>query len=247
MTEAKWLACHDPTKLLAFLRRRGTARGRATRRRLRLVGCACVRCAGPHLTTRGWQWVELGERLADGLLSHDEQNRLMAEQTIAWDANRPDHWADRAALCTIGSAIVNSTASAAVGAAEAIAVAAGFRAVSKVMERAETPEDPSSLGGLFEWGERAARSDARRVQAALIRDIFGTPFRGIRYSPVWRTGTMIALAEQMYESRDFSPMPILADALQAAGCDNEDILAHCRGDGPHVRGCWVVDLVLGRV
>jgi hypothetical protein len=50
----------------------------------------------------------------------------------------------------------------------------------------------------------------------------------------------------MYDSRDFSVMPILADALQDAGCDNEDILSHCRGDGPHVRGCWVVDLVLGK-
>jgi hypothetical protein len=49
----------------------------------------------------------------------------------------------------------------------------------------------------------------------------------------------------MYEARDFSAMPILADALQDAGCDNDDILDHCRGPGPHVRGCWVVDLVLG--
>jgi hypothetical protein len=49
----------------------------------------------------------------------------------------------------------------------------------------------------------------------------------------------------MYESRDFSAMPILADALQDAGCDNADILAPCCGPGPHVRGCWVVDLVLG--
>jgi hypothetical protein len=50
----------------------------------------------------------------------------------------------------------------------------------------------------------------------------------------------------MYESRDFGAMPILVDALQEAGCESEDILAHCRGPGPHVRGCWVVDLVLGK-
>jgi hypothetical protein len=50
----------------------------------------------------------------------------------------------------------------------------------------------------------------------------------------------------MYDSRDFGAMPILADALQDAGCDNEDILDHCRGPGPHVCGCWVVDLVLGK-
>ena len=50
----------------------------------------------------------------------------------------------------------------------------------------------------------------------------------------------------MYESHDFSAMPILADALQDAGCDNDDILAHCRNSTTHVRGCWVVDLVLGK-
>ena len=50
----------------------------------------------------------------------------------------------------------------------------------------------------------------------------------------------------MYESRDFAAMPVLADALEEAGCDHADVLAHCRGPGPHVRGCWVVDLVLGK-
>jgi hypothetical protein len=59
-------------------------------------------------------------------------------------------------------------------------------------------------------------------------------------NPAWLTSTVLALARQMYDSRDFSAMPILADALQDAGCDNEDILKHCRGPGPHVRGCWVL-------
>jgi hypothetical protein len=62
--------------------------------------------------------------------------------------------------------------------------------------------------------------------------------------PEWQTSTVIQLARQMYDSRDFSAMPILADALQDAGCDNSDILGHCRGPGPHTRGCWVVDLLL---
>jgi hypothetical protein len=91
-----------------------------------------------------------------------------------------------------------------------------------------------------------ATSDDRDAEAALLRDIFGNPFRPVSFSPQWRTDTALALAHQMYESRDFGAMPILADALQDAGCDNEDILSHCRGDGPHVRGCWVVDLVLGK-
>ncbi|VTR94890.1 Uncharacterized protein OS=Sorangium cellulosum (strain So ce56) GN=sce5710 PE=4 SV=1 [Gemmata massiliana] len=82
--------------------------------------------------------------------------------------------------------------------------------------------------------------------AILLRDIFGNPFRPVAFSPAWRTSIVVALAAQMYESRDFSTMPILADALQDAGCDNADMLDHCRGPGPHVRGCWVVDLVLGK-
>jgi hypothetical protein len=81
---------------------------------------------------------------------------------------------------------------------------------------------------------------------SLLRDIFGNPFRSLTFEPDWCTSTAVALAQQMYDSRDFSAMPILADALQDAGSDNVDILDHCRGPGPHVRGCWVVDLVLGK-
>ncbi|VTU00166.1 Uncharacterized protein (Fragment) OS=uncultured bacterium PE=4 SV=1 [Gemmataceae bacterium] len=82
--------------------------------------------------------------------------------------------------------------------------------------------------------------------ATLIRDIFGNPFRPVAFDPEWRTSTVVALAQQMYDTRDFSAMPILADALQDAGCDSDDVLTHCRGTGPHVRGCWVVDAVLGK-
>jgi hypothetical protein len=90
------------------------------------------------------------------------------------------------------------------------------------------------------------RQREQAIQCELIRDIFGNPFRPVAVDPSWRTSTVVALAQQMYESRDFAPMPVLADALQDAGCDNEDVLAHCRGAGPHVRGCWVVDLILGK-
>jgi len=85
-----------------------------------------------------------------------------------------------------------------------------------------------------------------RLCAKLLRCIFGNPFRPVTFSPEWRTSTAIMMAQGMYESRDFGAMPILADALQDAGCDNDDVLTHCRGTGPHVRGCWVVDLVLGK-
>jgi hypothetical protein len=81
----------------------------------------------------------------------------------------------------------------------------------------------------------------------ILRDIFGNPFRPVTIDPIWRTSTAVAIANGMYESRDFGAMPILADALQEAGCDSDDILNHCRAAGGiHVRGCWVVDLVLDK-
>jgi hypothetical protein len=86
----------------------------------------------------------------------------------------------------------------------------------------------------------------RQAQAVLLRDIFGNPFRPTSVDPSWLTSTVAQLAEGIYQERAFDRMPILADALQDAGCDNEDILDHCRGPGPHVRGCWVVDLLLGK-
>src|SRR5262249_20701254 len=84
------------------------------------------------------------------------------------------------------------------------------------------------------------------LQLALLRDIFGNPFRPVALDPAWLSwhgGLLVSMARRMYDSRDFADLPVLADALEEAGCDNADILAHCRGPGPHVRGCWVVDLI----
>jgi hypothetical protein len=79
----------------------------------------------------------------------------------------------------------------------------------------------------------------------IFRDIFGNPFRPVAFDAPWRTTDAVGIARSMYDARDFAAMPILADALEDGGCDSADVLAHCRGGGPHVRGCWVVDLVLG--
>jgi hypothetical protein len=105
-----------------------------------------------------------------------------------------------------------------------------------------------SCAGVFYSANDIARAiQETSVQADLLRDIVGNPFRPVALDPAWRTDTVLALAEQMYEARDFSAMPRLADALQDAGCDNEAILNHCRdADAVHVRGCWVVDIVLGK-
>jgi hypothetical protein len=82
--------------------------------------------------------------------------------------------------------------------------------------------------------------------AALLRDIFGNPFRPVTVQPSWLTGDVVTLAQGFYQERHFEAIPILADALEESGCTNPDILAHCRFGGHHVRGCWVVDMILGK-
>jgi hypothetical protein len=82
--------------------------------------------------------------------------------------------------------------------------------------------------------------------AVVCRDIFGNPFRTGAVDPAWLTATVVALAQGIYADRAFERLPILADALEEAGCDDAQLLGHCRGRGPHVRGCWAVDLVLAR-
>ena len=91
----------------------------------------------------------------------------------------------------------------------------------------------------------ALREDPSIYLAAVMRDIFGNPFRRVSADPAWLTSTVRNLAQHIYDSRDFSAMPILADALQDAGCDHGGILTHCRGPGPHHRGCFAIELALG--
>jgi hypothetical protein len=80
----------------------------------------------------------------------------------------------------------------------------------------------------------------------LLRCIFGNPFRVVSFDPRWRTEDVLGVARGIYEERAFDRLPLLADALMDAGCDDEQVLGHCRDEGPHARGCWVVDLVLGK-
>jgi hypothetical protein len=98
-------------------------------------------------------------------------------------------------------------------------------------------------GRAWRRGNPAWQSE-RAVHAQFVRDIFGNPFQNVKFSKKWRTTDVVQLATGIYEERTFDGMPILADALQDAGCASADILDHCRGPGPHARGCWVVDLVL---
>jgi hypothetical protein len=101
----------------------------------------------------------------------------------------------------------------------------------------------------IEEGDNAIWKADRDVQANMVRDIFGNAFRPVVIDPVWltwRDATVLKIAQTIYDERRFADMPVLADALEEAGCTNDDILNHCRQPGEHVRGCWVVDLLLGK-
>jgi hypothetical protein len=105
---------------------------------------------------------------------------------------------------------------------------------------------PSEAEGVHEWFDK--QNPEFREQSLVLHDLFGNPFRPAAIDPTWLTwhgGLLVSMAHRMYESRDFSDMPVLADGLEEAGCQDQDILGHCRS-GEHVRGCWVVDLLLSK-
>jgi hypothetical protein len=218
-TEEEWLRRDHPVSVVETMPRV------PDERRLRLFACACSRRIWSLLVNEELRRVvEFAEALADGRLSP------------------PDHEAARALIepwsrptCDYGSAV-----SWALSGDDDFALIAA--------ECARDAVASASTGGRRRFpspGYKASIKSEQREQVSFARDIFGNPFRLVTFDPAWLTSTAVAIASGMYESRDFTPMPILADALQDAGCDSDDILNHCRGPGPHVRGCWVVDLVLG--
>jgi hypothetical protein len=91
---------------------------------------------------------------------------------------------------------------------------------------------------------RLAAGDA--LGCILAREIFGNPFRPVTLQPAWLTSDVVALARSINDERAFDRMPILADALDEAGCEDRQLLGHCRGTGPHVRGCWAIDLLFAK-
>jgi hypothetical protein len=202
MTEAEWMTCEDPLRMMLIPR--DQTRGD---RKYELFHAACWRTAWHRMTDgRTKQHVELLERYADGLVPEDE-----------WRI------ADRATTLVVRDLATVTDEGGAEAAAGTV--------------RYET------------WGVRddtAVVHVEGALQCRFLRDIFGNPFRPVLFAPRWKTETAVALAAGIYADRAFDRLPVLADALEEAGCDHLDILAHCRGPGPHVRGCWVVDGVLGK-
>jgi hypothetical protein len=233
MTEAEWLACDDPRRMLE------TLRGKTSARRLWLFAATCWR--------QGWRFLD-DEASCRGVQALESlaNNGAIDDQDLVWSEEDSFHISLKDIPYGIAISVNPEHAvGAAVASVEAVATAEAGEVgdpflslwAQMVGDDVAATQAPEAAHGL---------SAALRHYPPLVLEFFGNPFRPIVFSPEWRTDTALALARQMYESRDFGAMPILADALQDAGCDSADILDHCRGDGPHVRGCWVVDLVLGK-
>jgi hypothetical protein len=238
MTEQEWLACTDPKPMLEFLR------GKASDRKLRLFACACGRRVWRLLKEADSRTaVEVAESFADG---------LERKSTLAVARSR----ARRAAVTQRGAAYVAWRA-----AFEKIQAAIVHLALGTFWSASYRP-----MFGVLEGADMADVEREQAAVAALLPEIFGNPFRPLppkrgkkKWEQMWRSllawndGTVVRLAQAAYDeghlpegTLDNNRLAVLADALEEAGCTSEDILGHLRGPGPHVRGCWPVDLCLGK-
>jgi hypothetical protein len=236
MTEVEWLTCEDPRPMLEFLH------GRASDRKLRLFALACFRPYRFMLVPETLEALEVAEGLAEGTISPSERKRARDKAFHAsWNPdNSLRHRRGPAKSCVTSSLGRNAYDAA-------LRVALLARNIG-VLSKKDWPADALEM---TEWGPRVVDSSAGKreqeiLQARLLREIFGNPFRPITPDPGWLNASVVGSARSIYEERAFARMPLLGNALERVGCGHEEVLAHCRSEMPHDRGCWVVDLVLGK-
>jgi len=219
MTESEWLACTEPAKMLEFLR------GTGSDRKLRLFAIACARDT-VHLVSNKIlrQCFVIATRFADKqtapVAALDHVKKALAE-VRDWGGESINIWYAKNVI-------------------RAFASDDGMSAAERI---------------LYCFGYASSRRDKARLSPKqsdycdYLKDIFGNPFRPVCIPPSWLTwqgGTVPQLADRFYKEWDLDHLSILADALEEAGCDQADLLDHLRGPGVHVRGCWVLDLLLGK-
>jgi hypothetical protein len=217
-------------------------------RKARLFAGACCRRIWQYLKDqRSRHLVEVSEAFADGVASLEQlgtafEEAAVAQEVIEWEG---------------GDAVDQSAAEAVLGLREELQIEQVFEGVAEAVGEARAGEVWERIyqtpGKHYrtQEAEHRAECDAggaaeQEVQVALLRDICGNPFRPVEFEASWRTPTVLALATAIYNDSTFDEMPILADALEELGADAE-ILQHLRQkEAGHVRGCWGLDLVLGR-
>jgi hypothetical protein len=246
MTEAEWLACTDPEPMLELIR------GKASDRKVRLFAVACCRrvwSSLEHEEFRDAVWK--AEAFADGLVDRAEmvgahEKALAVFRTLHGRDNGPG-----AAL--VASAFPSPPKSLLVRIADAL----DDPWWEDEMDRGDPLGPAIVTARLAAWaaanlqGQRnvftaPATISERREQTDFVRCLFGNPFRPTPEHAASLTGEVQTLANAIYAERAFDRVPQLANALEAEGCTNPDLLGHCRSGREHARGCWVVDLVLGK-
>ena len=234
MTQHEWLIGTDPAALLVEVL------GGCSQRKLRLFVCACARQLWERFRDpRSRRAVEVGERFADDQASEDERQAawtaaLEAQADATWDATleaQAAAWTVRADVTEVAARVIGYVARLW---ARRVALGVACKGLS---------------GEAVREARAAADLVARARQCYLLRDVFGNPFRLPAADPRWLNwhgGTVRHIARAIYQERRFDEMPVLADALDDAGCDDAIVLDHCRNGGTHVRGCHVLDLLLGK-
>jgi hypothetical protein len=232
MTEAEWLECTDIYAILEHLQ------GKATDRKFRLFAVAC--CHRPYYQVPDECYrkaVQLAERMTEEDVDEEEWRVVHQAAYELWRA------------ASAASDVVRSVAPRGTPELESLmdaemATAAGWVILEDAREAAY------SVTGV-EWDQKHA--DEPRHQLALLRDIIATPYRPAMIDPAWSTPTVASVARAAYEERlvpsnhlDPDRLAVLSDALEEAGCTDPTILSHLRSPGPHVRGCWALDLILGK-
>jgi hypothetical protein len=243
MTEDEWLACTDPMPMLEFLREA------ASERKLRLFACACHRRILHMLTDKhiSRRTIEFAERFADGLATkNDLHGNAWGESGEAFPAVHWNAWDAAENSADYGTGMVRKAVLA--------SDEEKYRAWENAWDKAwrdqgyhlSEAKDIADATMPPEWVAmgKSAWSEERKCQCHLLRDIFGNPFHPAVLDSAWLIPDMVRLAQSVYDSQDFSGLPVLADALMETGCTNAEILVHCRGPGQHVRGCWGLDLIL---
>lgn len=222
VTKTEWTAATGPTAILdAF-------GAMMSERKLRLFAIACCRRVWSLIGEKGRRGVEIAEQYADG-------NRCQRTLRRAW----------RAAQGEAREAKKGASESASLAAAYAVATDRPWEPT--LLNVRATATAAAWAVKCINRGANEARRREWKAQAHLLRDVFHAWVPSISIEELaWNDGTVVKLAQGIYEDRAFDRLPILADALEEVGCHDAEILGHCRQSGEHVRGCWVVDLILGK-
>lgn len=226
MTEAEWLVEQKRVSwMLEQLKELNFPRRKAGQRKLRLFACGCVRGWEDLLDDQLRGLVEVAERFADGLVEKPDLASAYRVASSRWSEYDPEHLYLYPTSWRLQRVVSMTVAACLPKPFEAALMATSYPLY-------HTPI--------------AEQTTADKLLCDLLRCVFGNPFRDPAFSRKWRTETVTALAVGIYEKRAFDRMPFLADALEDAGCDDPAMLTHLRGDNPHCRGCWVLDLAMGK-